>query len=62
MPSWDAGVFDGVALPQEVIIRPVKETRSISMIFPIPWGSTTYWRSKPGAPPTPESSSPGLPY
>jgi len=48
VPSWDAGVFDGVALPQEVIIRPVKETRSISMIFPIPWGSTTYWRSKPG--------------
>ena len=40
VPSWDGSPFDGVDLPHEVLIRPVKDSRSVSMLFPIPWGST----------------------
>jgi len=49
VPAWDGSPFDGVNRPHEVMLKPVKEGRALALLFPVPWGGTEHWQSKPSA-------------
>ena len=59
VPAWEGSPWTGAGLPYEVQLKPVKDSRSVSLIFPLPWAATEHWRSKPSGyhpPPLPPLS------